>query len=82
MIEPERWASICRPTCLSDQERPGQVDVDHPLPDVVLELGQPPVARVDELNVGSAVVQGVEAAEPRDRVRDERSTSSADVTST
>ena len=45
------------PDVLEDQERPRQVDVDDPMPDVVVELGQAPVLRVDEVNVGGAVVE-------------------------
>ena len=40
MIEPERWVDHLPSDVLEHLERPGQVDVDHALPDVVLELGQ------------------------------------------
>ena len=71
MIEPERWATICRPDVLEHEKRPGQVDVDDAAPDVVVELGQARVLRVDEVNVRGAVVEGVDAAEASDGLGDE-----------
>ena len=56
---------------LHDPERPREVDVDHAIPDLVVELGQPPIARVDEVDVGGAVVEGVDAAEASDGLGDE-----------
>src|SRR5262245_25076026 len=50
------------------QERAREVDVDHALPDIVLQLGEALIARVDEVNICGAVVESVEAAEARDRL--------------
>ena len=42
------------PHVLEHEKRPGQVDVDDSLPDVVVELGESLVLRIHELNVGRA----------------------------
>ena len=54
----------------------------HAAPDVVVELGETRVLRVDEVNVRSAVVERVEAAEASDGVGDEGLHELGDVTST
>jgi hypothetical protein len=52
-----------------DVERAGQMDVDHACPHVVLELGQPFVLCVDEVDVGCAVIEHVEATKTLDGLR-------------
>ena len=71
MIEPERWRDHLPPHVLEDEKRAGQVDVDDAPPDVVLELGETLVLRVDEVDVRGAVVEDVDPAEAGDRVGDE-----------
>ena len=47
------------------------MDVDHPGPNIVFELGQAFVLRVDEVDVRGAVVEDVDAPEALDRVADQ-----------